>query len=432
MKISYYALGCKVNEYEAAAVVNRFIEHGFELVDFHAKSDVYIINTCTVTATADAKSRKIIRQAVRRNPDAVIAVMGCYSQLNPDMAMSIPGVDIVIGTDNRHQLFEYVTAALEGKKPYYQVEAIKNTREYEELKIKKYKNRTRGFVKIEDGCNNFCSYCTIPYARGRVRSRQPEAVIAEINNLCNQGIKEIVLTGINTAAYGTDLIDFSFTDLLNDIFLKVDNLCRIRISSVEITEITDRLLETLYHNKTRFCNHFHIPLQAGTDKILNMMNRKYTTADYGRRLNQIRRLFPGVNITSDVMVGFPGENRGDFERARRFIESLAFGEMHVFPFSPRPGTKAMRLGGKIPAAEKKRRVTELLALNKEQAVKYRRTFLNKTLQVLVEKNVSGIASGHSSNYIAMEFANEKAAPNRIYPVRMTAAAYPVSQGVIDV
>jgi len=432
MRISYFALGCKVNEYEAAAVVNRFLEHGYRLVDFHEETDVCIINTCTVTAMSDAKSRKIIRQAIRRNPHAVIAVMGCYAQLNPQSVFQIPGVDIAIGTSNRHLLFELVEKVLKEKTPYYQVDALKNVHEYEELKIKKYISRVRGFVKIEDGCDNFCSYCAIPYARGRVRSRRPEDVIAEISHLSAAGIKEIVLTGINTGAYGADFVDYIFADLLNDIFTKVPDLGRIRISSVEITEISDSLLMVLARHKNRFCDHFHIPLQGGTDKILAQMNRKYTVSYYAEKLEKIRHLFPHVNITTDVMVGFPGEEEVDFLAAKAFIEKMNFGEMHVFPYSRRPGTKAAQLSQQVSTAEKRVRVTELLKLNAKQALRFRQNLENKILSVVAEKNTAGVAYGHSSNYIEIEFLSKTAVSNEIYSVKLINAAYPISRGEIIV
>lgn len=325
MKVSYYSLGCKVNLYESEAIVNEFLENGFELASFDDLCDVYIINTCTVTKTSDAKSRKIIRQAIRKNPEAVICVMGCYSQLNPQEVEQIPGVDVIVGTSNRIMLYPLAMAALEQKNPQKLVDDILKVRNYEELKINRFNNKTRGFIKIEDGCNNFCTYCAIPYARGPVRSRNSQDVIEEIKILSNQGTKEIVLTGINTAAYGSDLEDYTFAKLLQDIVLNVSNLGRIRISSIEVTEITDELLTIISENRERFCNHFHIPLQSGSDKILKRMARKYNLDYYREKIAKIRNLFPGVNITTDVMVGFSGETYDDFEDIKYFINEMNFG-----------------------------------------------------------------------------------------------------------
>ena len=278
MKVSYYSLGCKVNEYESVAVINKFLDNGFKLVGFHDVADVTIINTCTVTNTSDSKSRKIIRQAVKNNPKGVVAVMGCFSQLNPLQVKEIEGVDIVLGTNNRHLLYDLSMDVLKSKDSKYMIEDISKDKNYEEIKVNRYNNQTRGFIKIEDGCDNFCSYCAIPYARGRVRSRLPLDVIEEIKHLVEGGMNEVVLTGINTGAYGKDLKDYKFVNLLKDLVEKVDNLPRIRISSLEMTEITVELLTVINENKDKFCDHFHIPLQAGANNTLKLMNRKYTSS----------------------------------------------------------------------------------------------------------------------------------------------------------
>jgi len=428
MKVSYYTLGCKVNEYESVAIINQFLDNGFELVDFHEKADVYIINTCTVTNTSDAKSRKAIRQAVKRNSDAVVAVMGCFSQLNPMQVQEIDGVDIILGTKNRHLLFDLVMDALKTKNPKFLIEDISKSREYEEIKVKRYTNQTRGFIKIEDGCDNFCSYCAIPYARGRVRSRAKEDIINEIKYLTDSGMKEIVLTGINTGAYGRDLENYRLVDLLRDFVKEIPNLPRIRISSIEMTEITDELLEFLKENPDKICDHFHIPLQAGNDKILKRMNRKYTREEYFTKIKKIRDIFPLVNITTDVMVGFPGETNEDFLDAYNFIDSLDYGEMHVFPYSSRPNTKAFSFPDQVDNITKKFRTNELLNLNKEKAIKYRKNFVGKTLKVIVEKVENGIAYGHSSNYLNVMFPQVTAQSNDLVEVLLLDANYPIANG----
>ena len=331
MKVSYYSLGCKVNLYESEAIVNEFIENGFELTNFDDICDIYIINTCTVTKTSDAKSRKIIRQAIKKNPNAVICVMGCYSQLHPDEVKQIEGVDVIVGTSNRIMLYPLAMSALEKKNPQVLIQDALKTKNYEELKIKRFNNKTRGFIKIVYGCNNFCTYCAIPYARGPVRSRNHQDVIDEIKLLTEQGTKEIVLTGINTAAYGSDLKDYTFAKLLEDIVKNVPNLGRIRISSIEATEITDELLSIIAENREKFCNHFHIPLQSGSDKILQKMARKYNLDYYRKKIQRIRQLFPGVNITTDVMVGFSGETNEDFNDIKNFINEIKFGENACIP-----------------------------------------------------------------------------------------------------
>lgn len=428
MKVSYCSLGCKVNEYEAVAIINEFVDHGYDLVDFNQIADVYIINTCTVTATSDSKSRKMIRQAVKRNPQAVVAVMGCFAQLNPEDINKIEGVDIILGTSNRHKLFTLVEDVLKNKNPYALVEEINQVKLYEEIKIKRFTNQTRGFVKIEDGCDNFCSYCAIPYARGRVRSRKPEDVLEEIQSLTDQGMREIVLTGINTGAYGKDLEDYSFANLLRDIANKTRNLGRIRISSIEVTEIKDELLSAISENSSHFCQHFHIPLQGGCDETLKRMNRKYNTSEYEKTLEKIRTIFPDVNITTDILAGFSGETAEDFEKSKEFIAKMNFGEMHVFPYSKRPGTRAYTFTDQVDEITKRFRVNELLQLNKEKALEYRQKFINEVLDVVVEKNNKGKAFGHSSNYLEVEFESKTAKSNDLCKVRMEDVNYPISLG----
>lgn len=429
MRINYCSLGCKVNLYETEAIINDFIEKGYELVDFNEISDVSIINTCTVTAMADAKSRKMIRQATKKNPNTIVAVMGCFSQLNAEVVKAIPGVDIVIGTANRHQLLALVEESLISRNQHCLITDYQEITEYEELKIKHFSHKIRGFVKIQDGCNNFCSYCAIPYARGKIRSRRPEEVIAEITLLTEQGMKEIVLTGINTGTYGQDLANYHLSDLLKEIVEKVPNLGRIRISSIEATEISDALLTTMSENKAHFCQHLHVPLQGGSDNVLKNMNRKYDLAYYQEKIVKIRGYFPDINITTDCLTGFNGETETDFQSAKAWITHIGFGEMHVFPFSPRPGTVAYTLDHPIDPATKKARVNELLALNRVNALRYRERFVGQIVEVIVEKNEQGIAFGHSSNYLEVEFPSIAAKPNDVVKVKITKAQYPISKGV---
>lgn len=429
MIVSYYSLGCKVNLYESEAVVNEFIDNGFELGNFNDICDVYIINTCTVTKTSDAKSRKIIRQAIKRNSDAVICVMGCYAQLNPEDIKKLKGVDVIVGTSNRIMLYPLAMEALQKKNPHILIEDILKVKDYEELKIKRYNNKTRGFIKIEDGCNNFCTYCAIPYARGPVRSRAHSDVIEEIKLLSSQGMKEIVLTGINTAAYGMDLENYSFAKLLQDIVDNTPNLGRIRISSIEVTEISDELLTIIEENKEKFCHHFHIPLQSGSNKILKKMARKYDLDFYKEKIEKIRRIFPDVNITTDILAGFSGESNEDFNDVRKFVGEMKFGEMHVFPYSKRPGTKAFSYPDEVDELTKKFRVNELLNINEQNALAYREKFLNETLEVVVEKVENNKAFGHSSNYLQIQFETFTAKPNDLVKVKLIKANYPVSIGI---
>ena len=313
-KVSYYSLGCKVNLYECNAVINKFIDNGYELVEFNDPknpSDVVIINTCTVTQTSDSKSRKIIRQAINHNPNAYICVMGCYSQLNPDEVINIEGVSIVTGTSNRSKIFDFVKKFDENRDnlqcPTNLCQNYDEINKYEDLHVSRFNDRTRGFVKVQDGCENFCSYCAIPYSRGKLRSRNNVDIINEIQELTDLGMKEIVLTGINTGAYGVDTLGYSFPNLLEDICKRVVNLGRLRISSIEATEISDELLEVIKNNAQHFCMHLHIPLQGGCDNTLKRMNRKYDSLYYKNKILKIRNMFPDINITTDFLAGFSGE-----------------------------------------------------------------------------------------------------------------------------
>lgn len=435
-KISYYSLGCKVNLYETNAIINKFIDNGFELVDFHDKNnpcDVCIINTCTVTQTSDSKSRKIIRQAIHNNPDAVICVMGCYSQLNHQEASNIDGVSIVTGTSNRSMIYDLVMDKLNDsiKEVIDITQSYDEINCYENLSVQRFNDRTRGFVKVQDGCENFCSYCTIPFSRGKFRSRDKDEIIKEIQELTNAGMKEIVLTGINTGAYGLDLNNYSFSKLLSEIAEKVENLGRIRISSIEATEVNDDLLNVIKENIGSFCMHLHIPLQGGCDETLLRMNRKYDTKYFKEKIDKIRKMFPNINITTDYLAGFSGETEEDFLKAYNFVKEISFGEMHVFPYSPRPKTKAYSIKERVDSITKKYRVNELLNLNEINALKYREIFLNKKIDCLVEKIVNKVAYGHSSNYleIAFDVTNNNVQVGEIVDVIITSVGYPLCKGV---
>lgn len=441
MKINYVSLGCKVNLYETIAIVNMFEKDGFELVPITEKSDVTIINTCTVTQTSDSKSRKTIRQIVRENPDSIICVMGCYAQLNSEEALKLDGVSIVVGSSNRKLIYELVMEKLNGTTSgkINKCQDYNELTEYEDLTLDKYDHRTRGFVKIQDGCENFCSYCTIPYSRGKFRSRPKDSIIKEINHLTNENMKEIVLTGINTGAYGMDLDNYSFPELLEDIVKEVPNLGRIRISSIEATEITKELINVIKTNINHFCLHLHIPLQGGSDEILAKMNRKYDTKYYENKINYIRQELPNVNITCDILAGFNGETEELFASAYNFIDKMKFGETHIFPYSPRSKTKAYQDSKKIHFADRitgdqmKSRVKKLLELNKKNALLYRNTFLNKEVTVLVENIKDGICYGHSSNYLQVSFKSNDTKENDMVKVKLTKIGYPLSEGVkIDV
>jgi threonylcarbamoyladenosine tRNA methylthiotransferase MtaB len=429
MKVSYHSLGCKVNLYESEAIVNQFIDNGFELGDFNDECDVYIINTCSVTSVSDSKSRKIIRQAIKRNENAIVAVMGCYAQLKPEDIKEIEGVDVLVGTNNRHLLYPMVMKTIESKHGNIIVEDILSVKEYEEVKINRYNNKTRGFVKIQDGCDNYCSYCTIPYARGHVRSRKQEDVISEIQTLTDHGMKEIILTGINTASYGSDFEGYEFADLLQDIVKQVKSQFRLRISSIEVTEITDKLIKVIKENEQNFCRHFHIPLQGGADSTLKRMYRKYDLKFYEEKINKLRQNFPDVNITTDIMVGFSGETDQDYNDTLDFVRKIKFGDIHVFPYSRRPETKAYNFPNIVNNVTKQFRVNKLINLCEEEALKCREFYVGKIVDVIIEKVHNNIAFGHSSEYLEVTFKGD-VKQNDLVKVEITEAGYPLSKGVL--
>src|SRR5690606_363361 len=315
---------------------------------------VYLINTCTVTNTGDKKSRQIIRRAIRRNPDAIIAVTGCYAQTSPAEIMAIEGVDLVIGTQDRDKIMTYVKQIQDERQPVNAVRNIMKTRNFEELNVPSFTERTRAFLKIQEGCNNFCTFCIIPWSRGLSRSRDPQTVVEQAKQLVASGYKEIVLTGIHTGGYGDDMEDYNLTRLLWDLD-KVEGLERIRISSIEASQIDDAMIEVL-NKSSKMCRHLHIPLQAGENSVLKRMRRKYTTEQDAEKIRRIKEAMPGVAITTDVIVGFPGETDEMFEEGYRFMEEIGFAEMHVFPYSRRTGTPAARMTDQVDEEVKHERV----------------------------------------------------------------------------
>lgn len=409
--VAFHTLGCKVNAYETEAIWQLFQQNGYKRVDFEEEADVYLINTCTVTNTGDKKSRQVIRRAIRRNPDAVIAVTGCYAQTSPAEVANIPGVDIVVGTQGREKLVEYVERFLRERQPINTVSNIMKQREFEELGVSHFSDRTRAFLKIQEGCNNFCTFCIIPWAKGLSRSRKPENVLEQAKLLVEKGYKEIVLTGIHTGGYGEDLENYSLADLLWDLD-KIEGLNRIRISSIEASQIDDRIIEVLNASE-KMCRHLHIPLQAGDDTILKRMRRKYTTAEFREKILQLHEAMPNVAITTDVIVGFPGETDEQFENGYRFIEELGMYQLHVFPYSKRSGTPAARMPDQVSDEVKHERVKRMMELSKRLQLKYAEKFVGEVVEVIPERPYkddphSGYYMGYSDNYLNVVFpANEK-------------------------
>lgn len=392
MKVGIYTLGCKVNTYESEYVINELKKHNYEISDFDDICDIYIINTCTVTNTSDIKSKKIIRRARQKNKDACIVAMGCFIQAN--LHLKLEDVDIVIGNKDKSRIIElldeYFTKKSQIIKTYKTIDE-----KFEDMYIEKFESRTRAFVKIQDGCENFCSYCIIPYVRGKCRSKPFDTVLKEVNNLVNQGYKEIVLTGIHTGNYGVD-INKKFSDLLKEL-IKINKLERLRISSIEITELTDEVLDIIKESDI-IVNHLHIPLQAGSNKVLKLMNRKYDIKYFIDKINYIRSIKKDISITTDIIVGHPLEDEKTFYDSLETIKNINFSKIHVFPYSKRDGTVAANMEQVDPIL-KKNRTKALLKLSKELEEQYMKDFLNKDLEVLIERTKDGYSYGHTTNYL---------------------------------
>ena len=397
--VAFHTLGCKVNTYESNAMLKIFNEAGYQEVDFKQVADVYVINTCTVTDTGDSKSRQMIRKAIRKNPKATICVVGCYSQTAPEEIEKIEGVGVVLGTQYRSDIVKYVDEHLETGEMVIKVDNVMNLRKFEDLNIDRFKN-TRAFLKIQDGCNNFCTYCIIPYARGRVRSRQKESVLNQAQRLVDNGYVEIVLTGIHTAGYGEDLDDYSFYELLVDL-VKIKGLKRLRISSIETSQISDEIIDLIGSNEI-IVDHLHVPLQAGSDATLKRMSRKYTTAEYLEKINKIRSYLPNIAFTTDVIVGFPGETDEEFEETYNFIKQVNYSELHVFPYSPRKNTPAAKMKGQVNDQIKHERANRLLQLSKELNHEFALKQIGKTLKVLFEKRDGEYLIGHAGDYLKVK------------------------------
>ncbi|UOQ46340.1 tRNA (N(6)-L-threonylcarbamoyladenosine(37)-C(2))-methylthiotransferase MtaB [Halobacillus salinarum] len=428
--VAFHTLGCKVNHYETEAIWQLFSDRGYERVDFERPSDVYVINTCTVTNTGDKKSRQVIRRAIRKNPDAVICVTGCYAQTSPGEIMDIPGVDIVVGTQDRVKMLDYIEQFKKERQPINGVTNIMKNRVYEELDVPAFTDRTRASLKIQEGCNNFCTFCIIPWARGLMRSRDPEAVVSQAQQLVDAGYKEIVLTGIHTGGYGEDMKDYNLAMLLRELDKRVQGLKRIRISSIEASQITDDVIEVL-NDSDKIVRHLHIPLQSGSDTVLKRMRRKYTTEFYKERIDRIKEALPGLAITSDVIVGFPGETEEEFMETYNFVKEIGYSELHVFPFSKRTGTPAARMKDQIDDEIKHERVRRLIDLSDQQAKEYASQYEGEVLEMIPEehsRDEEGRLVGYTDNYLKVKISGSDDLIGEIVRVKITKAGYPYNIG----
>ena len=404
MKVAFATLGCRVNFYESEAMAEKFIREGYEVVDFDTFADVYVINTCTVTNMGDKKSRQIISRARRSNPEAIIAAVGCYSQMSPKEVSAIEGVDVVLGTRNKGDVVYYVNKAKEEGQPQVHVEGVLKNKKFEDLKIEEYQDKTRAFLKIQDGCNRFCTFCTIPYARGSVCSKDPNKVIAEVKELAANGFKEVILSGIHTASYGLDLEGtVNLLTIIEDIEA-IDGIERIRIGSLEPGFFSEENIEKIKSFK-KLCPHFHLSLQSGCNTVLKRMNRRYSAEEYKMAVENIRKALPDVSITTDVIVGFPGETEEEFNETYKFLQDIKLTKTHVFKYSPRKGTKAADMPNQIDGKTKDERSKLLIELSNKNEHDFIEKFVGREMDILVEKELKdrpNIYEGYTRNYIKVE------------------------------
>lgn len=398
-KVAFCTLGCKVNQYESEAVSRLFEKNSYEVVDFNEKADVYVINTCTVTGVSARKSRQMIRRAKALNNDAILVVMGCYSQTAPEEVNRISGVNLIVGTKDRDKIIEYVKEIEAGKQKINAVGNIMQERNFENLYVSEYRDRTRAYIKIQEGCTQFCSYCIIPYARGSIRSREPQDIMEEVKKLAGNGFKEVILTGIHVASYGRDLKNTSLLDIIRRVH-EIEGIERIRLSSVEPGIITSEFIKVV-KNLEKVCPHYHISLQSGCDETLKRMNRRYTTDEYRSMVGRLRENIDDVSLTTDIMVGFPGETDWEFEQTYEFAKEISFSKIHVFRFSPRKGTPAYSFADQISGKVKDARSNRLIELSDECAYKFHKKFIGRVVPVLFEeeKSLPGFFEGLTPNYI---------------------------------
>ena len=423
MKFYIYNLGCKVNSYESNIMAEDLERSGF-IKGNEDDSDIYIINTCTVTNTSDNKSMKTIRRVLRLYPNKIVVACGCMTQVN-SLFLKDLNVSIIIGNHGKSKITQYINEYLKDKKQIIDITDFKDNK-FEDMCLNNF-DKTRSFVKIEDGCENFCSYCIIPYARGKVRSKDPDSVVKEVSNLVNEGHKEVVLTGIHTGHYGAD-INYDFARLLNRL-VKIKGLERLRISSIEITEITDDVLDVLKNN-SNLVSHMHIPLQSGSDEILKLMNRKYDKEYFIEKINKIRQIRKDISITTDVIVGFPSETDELFEETIDTINKIRFSKIHVFPFSLRKGTKAEEIPNHVDDVTKKKRVKELVELSYSLENEYMNSFINKEVLLLPEIYKDGYLIGHTDNYLKIKVKGTADLKNNIIKVKIMENDYPYLIGEI--
>lgn len=412
--VSFYTLGCKVNQYETNAMEQQFIKNNYEIVENTQKADIYVINTCTVTNMAERKSRQMLRRVKEINPAAVLVVCGCYAQVAKNELEKIPEIDIILGINEKNEIVQIVEKYMEEmaeqdkRSQEAEIEDVSKQKKFLDFGDVTYTEKNRAVVKVQDGCNMFCSYCIIPYARGRIRSRKIESVVSEIEKIAKEDIKEVVITGIHVASYGKDFDNentskkIRLIDLLEAIN-KIDGIDRIRLSSLEPT-IVDEEFATRLSKLDKICDHFHLSLQSGCDETLKRMNRKYTTQIYRDAVATLRRYYPEASFTTDVIVGFPGETDEEFAKTYEFLKEIDFYRLHVFKYSPRRGTVAEKMPNQIDGNKKEERSNKLIEISNNAENKHNRNYIGKTIKVLFEEFEDGFFKGHTTNYMMVKVA----------------------------
>ena len=425
--VKFVTLGCKVNQYETNAMAQKFLEKGYQILEendenVEEKPDVCIINTCTVTNMSDRKSRQMLRRMKEKNPDTVVVAVGCYAQVAKEELSKIPEIDLVLGNNEKVEILKYVEEYLKENVKNIDIEDVMQSRKFSDFGNITFSEKTRAVIKIQDGCDRFCSYCIIPYARGRVRSRKPESIISEISEIAKKGIKEVVITGIHIASYGKDyamskdekIKNYRLIDLLEKIN-EIEGIERIRLGSIEPLLITEEFVERL-EKLEKICHHFHLSLQSGCDETLKRMNRRYTTEQFKTIVELLRKTYKDVNLTTDIIVGFPGETEEEFTKTYEFLKEIKFYKMHVFKYSPRKGTKAAVMKNQVPGDIKEERSKKLIELSNENEFQYNSTYIGKNVKVLFEEEKVGVYKGHTQNYIMVYCKSNEMLDNKIKTV----------------
>jgi len=415
-KVAFYTLGCKVNQYETEAMEELFKKRGYSIVSPDENADIYVINTCTVTNLGDRKSRQFIRRAKKINKDSIVAAVGCYSQIAPEEVEKIEGVDIVIGNIDKDKIVDLCEKAKTERKKINIVKNIRSYKEFENLNIEEVNSKTRAYIKIQDGCNQYCSYCIIPYARRPIRSRKLDDIIIEARRLADSGFKEIILTGIHVASYGKDLGDVNLLDVISKVN-EIEGIERIRLSSMEPTFIDEKFMQKAVEIK-KLCDHFHLSLQSGSDTVLKRMNRKYTKNQYRDIVALIRKYMPKAGITTDIIVGFPGETEEEFNETCDFVNEIGFSRIHVFKYSPRNGTPASKMKNQIHGSKKHERSEKLISLGDKLMDKFNSQFIGRTIEVLFEEEKDGYYEGYTTNYVRVKSLSKDNIQGNILPVKI--------------